>query len=1413
MKRISWIILITFVLNISMFTLLMGKEKVPVPVPKTHTEHLQFLIDSIWQAKFLIDYTPETYLKVVKSYMGFVLPPPPALIGAVPVYYLIKFVKGAWNIIKGTFGKLYHSRYAFSHMKHSTWGYVFELFKGGIMIVVGEIATHTVALLTVTTGVGAAANVAIFLSMLYVDKWISMVESKKGVVDYHLLSKEYSFSKSDYWNLFYSFPNAITSDLVETGHIGKCLNDKSFNYFMSFDKHIDDFEQFVETKQISIFNQRTKVDGQMSKAMKKLQQSSSNITTANMSNIKNSRRKLRRLKSISAKLKNQAHHLKSYKSLLKEQAKISRKMKKIYDPIGKSVRGYMKGATRAGKNTLLTSVGNADQFVRKSKDLKRLNRLNNNLRLSMGKITRNHLDDFLKKSRNCKKFIMKSNKLTRGLAKLSKYKSRVTAIAKGLKNKIPDIIGIALDTIDWMDIAPPTLETSMLTDEADGIGLNFAKNNLFEGTFYLKDSGCGINTKSFELKIDNDKQFFNRYDDLEKAVVVRNKKLNYFEINESFASRFVRLEDQFKLVEAKFKIKNPVKDKVYDFSVFVRDRAGHPSQILKFKSKIVDDNTPPKIEFIEPKPFSEYKPGSPVNIKISLIEKESMIDWRKIKLKLYSKSTISQNDMIIPLRKTNFIKADFLDNRKFDYYFRNGLIELTMPSGFKREKGIYTIKIESENAAGVSSEEEVSFFVGNLNPVQFIPHFYPESMEYLPESEISFGYTVLNTLGEGSSIKEVKIELGQLPKGMELKSSKKTVSASNIITSYDFLKSQPFKFVLNKNVVRGLHYIPFTARFKINSLEKQILLKVEIKIQEKVGNVRSYLETDVSFETREGDVRPLPKGTRIFVNQIYKFPSYGMPKNIEQNIGEGLVLNDNGFVRIEITPVYPGKKKRLRIVAQAMLYDFIPAKVQSKSRRLIGAVVHRGRQPYKCIAEYQRVAPARSPLRGVILNKMPAVIIPCHGLKEVGILIPWEGELSTGGFINYGSPLMSSFSSSIGGNLKNFSENLRGGMNTTPGLYYKNHNGALEIISTLRKCFEQASKFYMLSRVLANNSGRFIPVIVEKDSLQQGEGDTVPSVSTIETEETNEEIDEKEYYEKKARLQKYASEVIIDDISDEEDEDTSEEIDEKLSSNSSVYRFLLTYPKEGIISEYIFNDSYFYKSRVFRNGFSSPKWAAYLSENVMIVCDSDDNKVKAITQYGSLIWEVSFNALPVKAYMLSSGTVCVLTSDSRLSLCTTGGDIFKSFAGPYKDITLTSDSSQIIALGNTEIQILNDVDQNVKTIPIGITADKISGNEDCIYVSDGSKVLKIKSGEKEVYSGAVSNIFNIYGDELCFVEDSKKIFRKPEKQKYCIFSDSGAFNSISGMFSFGFPRTKEKDDKEKIEHEEKGAKKRGQVSH
>jgi len=259
---------------------------------------------------------------------------------------------------------------------------------------------------------------------------------------------------------------------------------------------------------------------------------------------------------------------------------------------------------------------------------------------------------------------------------------------------------------------------------------------------------------------------------------------------------------------------------------------------------------------------------------------------------------------------------------------------------------------------------------------------------------------------------------------------------------------------------------------------------------------------------------PVPQGTKISVSQIYSLPSPGgVRKTVEQYVGYGNVIDEKGYFRCRITPENQ-PIIWLRVVADTIA-NAIDVSYVDKEQTIIdklhvgpsrATVTPHGRRVFRSISHTFRVAREKDasvirrgkdadgseqidyvhfyrPIPGQQHQFVAAgqtgvekILIPYFGYETAldpqrrsGISIDWEGELSSGGYINFLSVPPSSFEMGVG------ALGIGVGMNPTrvydelyahsvtqspdfPGITYHNHNELLHVLGSLVRTQEYVTR-------------------------------------------------------------------------------------------------------------------------------------------------------------------------------------------------------------------------------------------------------------------------------------------------------------------------------------------------------------------
>ncbi len=263
------------------------------------------------------------------------------------------------------------------------------------------------------------------------------------------------------------------------------------------------------------------------------------------------------------------------------------------------------------------------------------------------------------------------------------------------------------------------------------------------------------------------------------------------------------------------------------------------------------------------------------------------------------------------------------------------------------------------------------------------------------------------------------------------------------------------------------------SRMAPRRYEAAVLVSVDAAGTGGKGNFEGYLLYNLpphpgARPGGEKDWKPVPKGTRLSVAQIYTLPgSGGQKKLVEQYVGYGNVLDDRGYFRVKVAP--EGQSPyRLRLVAETMANEVTavpkPGETGAVERYDIGraraAVAPFGKTLYKVIS-YPFLADKEA--ASGMLRPRPGqegtfvsgdrILLPYYGYardldekNDPGILIEWEGELSTGGVINFfesgGLALTDAMDWGTG-----YSEQIEAA--EIPGLIWHNRPELLHVLATI----------------------------------------------------------------------------------------------------------------------------------------------------------------------------------------------------------------------------------------------------------------------------------------------------------------------------------------------------------------------------
>lgn len=221
--------------------------------------------------------------------------------------------------------------------------------------------------------------------------------------------------------------------------------------------------------------------------------------------------------------------------------------------------------------------------------------------------------------------------------------------------------------------------------------------------------------------------------------------------------------------------------------------------------------------------------------------------------------------------------------------------------------------------------------------------------------------------------------------------------------------------------------------------------------------------------TATAELLPVPKGTELTITQVYMYPGpEGLEKPVEQLVGTGNVLDERGFFRLRVDPV-GGPPFRFRVIAETIANGVVAVPEKADPDRIASyrvlrpraAVTPFGKRTYRVVSEVLlaaevaaeaaekgrrmiRVLPGQE-TKGVSGQRIALPFHPTGGGK--GILIDWEGELTTGGQINPFSEATSGYGA-LGELRDSYGQELQaqGGI---PGLYWHNRTELLLVLSAL----------------------------------------------------------------------------------------------------------------------------------------------------------------------------------------------------------------------------------------------------------------------------------------------------------------------------------------------------------------------------
>src|SRR5581483_9227175 len=261
--------------------------------------------------------------------------------------------------------------------------------------------------------------------------------------------------------------------------------------------------------------------------------------------------------------------------------------------------------------------------------------------------------------------------------------------------------------------------------------------------------------------------------------------------------------------------------------------------------------------------------------------------------------------------------------------------------------------------------------------------------------------------------------------------------------------------------------------------------------------------------------RAVPIGTVLSVSQVYQMPALGTPKWVEQYVGYGEVGNDAGDFFIKIAPV--GKPPyRMRLVAKSQAREKVPLKGGFVGTA--GVFGLETSRPLTCITPTFDVSVSSENTFKDNVYNVGTQVIPYYSAymkaKSRRIPIPWEGELSTGGYISpYGHDFAANPYLATGDFLKSINsldiqqslasqgqeapvEGVIPGVNAMEsGVWHLNFNGSLTILESLVKGYRFSKTLRYLAKDASPYESATLPLQYPKDLVTVGK----PPANTVET--------------------------------------------------------------------------------------------------------------------------------------------------------------------------------------------------------------------------------------------------------------------------------------------------------------------------
>ena len=244
----------------------------------------------------------------------------------------------------------------------------------------------------------------------------------------------------------------------------------------------------------------------------------------------------------------------------------------------------------------------------------------------------------------------------------------------------------------------------------------------------------------------------------------------------------------------------------------------------------------------------------------------------------------------------------------------------------------------------------------------------------------------------------------------------------------------------------------------------------------------------------------VPRGTQVVISQVYPLRGpRGLEKQVEQFVGYGHVLDERGYFRLQIDPV--GKPPwRLRLVVETMAHEMMKRPDGRGGERFVAgraraAVTPFGKRTYRVISRVFRavkesqvaggsgasedmIVPLPNQVRSSFVDGRK-ILLPYYGYaqaldpdRDAGIAIEWEGELSTGGNINFwgsGETMMSFWGGQMGG--YGYSEMLQEATDL-PGLIWHNRPELVQVLSHVVRAQDRLRAILPAARSRRGGGGR-----------------------------------------------------------------------------------------------------------------------------------------------------------------------------------------------------------------------------------------------------------------------------------------------------------------------------------------------------